>query len=60
MSRTIVVVFAIVAVAVYGVFIMGVGVGPIFIGLAFGLLTGLAFAMFRAGVYGRPKWRKDR
>ncbi len=60
MSRTIVVVFAILALAFFGLFVMDVGVGPIFIGLALGLLVGLAFAMFRGGAYGRPRWRKGR
>ncbi|MEW6540642.1 MAG: hypothetical protein AB1402_03360 [Bacillota bacterium] len=60
MSRTIVVVFAIMALAVYGIFVMDVGIGPILIGLSLGLLVGLAFAMFRAGAYGRPRGRKGR
>ncbi|MEW6458332.1 MAG: hypothetical protein AB1441_04600 [Bacillota bacterium] len=60
MSRTIIVVFAILAVAFYGIYVMGVGVGPIFIGLSLGLLVGLAFAMYRGGAYGRPRWRKGR
>ncbi|AZK60451.1 hypothetical protein [Candidatus Desulforudis audaxviator] len=60
MSRIIVVVFAILALAFYGIFVTDVGVGPIFIGLSLGLLVGLAFAMFRGGAYGRPRWRKGR